>query len=81
MEDLQKLTPELIHAAKEIAVQADIEEEDEDEEMNEKTRQYEHLNLLSHEWATKVCVCACVCMCVCMSVCGYFIMKQTHCAM
>lgn len=49
LEDLQKLTPELISTAEDIAVQAD-----EEDEKAGNTRQYEQLNLLSHEWATKV---------------------------
>ena len=53
MEDLQKLTPELISTAEEIAIQVDSKNEEE-EEKAEKTRQHEQLNLLSHEWATKV---------------------------
>lgn len=52
MKELQKITPEFISTATEMAKQKKDGMEDRDSETHRKTS--EQLNLLSHEWATTV---------------------------
>ena len=54
MEELHKVTPEFIGTAQLVAQQAGNKEGEEEEEKAGKRMKHEQLNLLSHEWATKV---------------------------